>query len=139
MKELLTMNEAIETTLTFLYHPYYVSKEDLEDSPTFKKLLDNELIYFQDNSLLYELSDKGRDILHEYIREISTKFISFMKKNGLHISEEKIITWFIETYNIIDDEQELYEYISKNLHNYGYSIVQSISSKRGRQCELRKI
>ena len=142
MNNMFTMEEAINLILNFYTFTQGYWKEEVKEYPEACKFIEAGFAKIDDECPnLYKMNDEGELLLHSYIKKISEQFIVFMCKNGLDVSEEKAMFWFMETYALSDAElaKEISYYICGNLHNYGYKTFKYHSSKKGYGYMAQKI
>ena len=118
----LTMNEAIQLILDFRYVPVGYWKDiPIEDPLVCQFIKENYATLDAERQEKYVLSDKGADFLHTYIKQISTAFIEFIKKNQFSCYDTDAILWFSNSYSLdAETAESLYDYIANNLKVYGY-------------------
>lgn len=81
----------------------------------------------------YKLSETGEQFLHKYIKDISEKFIQYIREQNYRLSFPEIASWFYEEYNLesIEDGEDIADYICKNLDHYGYAYGIVYNSSEG--------
>lgn len=143
MNDNFTMKEAVELILGVCKDPQGYWKSEIEESPEAKKFIEAGYTCFsEDNPDLYVLNSNGEVALHEYIEEISKEFIEFMQKQmNMRCPVDEVVEWFNQKYNLEDMKlsDEISRYICSNLHNYGYTIADSHSSRSGSKYTLQKM
>lgn len=134
MKDMFTMKEAIDLILNFYTLTQGYWEEEIKKYPEARKFVEAGFTKMDEEyDDLYKMNNEGEKLLHSYIKEISERFITFICKRGLEISEEDAATWFMDTYALDDIElgKDICWYICGNLHNYGYKTYKLHSSKKG--------
>lgn len=134
----LSIQEKIELILNY-YTSYGYIKETIEDFPEAIKFITLGGTCLDDKNGIYKITETGRIILHECIKQISKDFIAFFKDNGNVLSEKDMNAWFIKSFSLDEDTgKEIAKYISNNLSNYGYIARWSHSSKFGERFVFEK-
>lgn len=135
-----TIQEKIDLILNFYTFTGYI-KDNVDGFPEAIKFIESGYARLDDEYPdVYKMNEFGEEFLHDCIKEISTEFISFMKKHNNICSMDEIINWFTYNYELSDVEtgKEIMEYICFNLETYGYTAKTTYSSKRGKRCEITK-
>ena len=129
----LTINEAIQLILDFRCVPVGYWKDiPIEDPLVCQFIKEGYATLDAERQEKYVLSNKGADFLHTYIKQISTAFIEFLKKNRMCCFDSEGIRWFSNNYRLDDETAEcLYDYISCNLKVYGYKRNNFHQSEHG--------
>lgn len=129
----LSMNEAIQLILDFRYVPVGYWKDiPIEDPLVCQFIKEGYATLDAERQEKYVLSDKGADFLHIYIKQISTAFIEFIKKNQLSCSDTDAIRWLSNSYSLdAETAESLFDYIAKNLKVYGYECQRFHQSEYG--------
>lgn len=144
MKELplFTYKEAVELILGFYGPIGGFWENELERNPEAKRFV--EMGYTkkdEDYNDLYVSSESGEQLLHEYIKNISESFITYMKSKGFESSFEDTERWFKDELGLETDEdgKDIALFIFRNLSHYGYTVGKSFSSRKGHFYQLDRI
>lgn len=136
---LFSYREAIDMILIFYSVMEGYFDEDLDDNPQVKMII-NMGYTDKTEDEMYVLSETGKDFFHEYIKDISEKFIEFMNKTGNEAKYGDAYEWYKQEFELesIDDAEDICEYITKNLYHYGYTISKGYSSRKGHFYRMEK-
>ena len=90
---------------------------------------------------LYVLAENGEQILHEYIKNISGRFISYMKTKVFESSFKDTERWCKDELGLDTDEdgEFIAWYICGNLRHYGYRVGKCYSRRKGEFYQLERI
>lgn len=129
----LNINEAIQLILDFYQFPHGFWKDVPIEDPLVNQFIEEGYVTLDiERQEKYELNDKGKDILHPYIEDISINFISYVKGNRFCSFNTEAIEWFANTYSLDNDTADsLYDYITFNLVKYGYKRFKFYKSECG--------
>lgn len=118
----LTMNEAIQLILDFRQFPTGFWKDRPIENPLVIRFIEEGYASLDtEYQEKYVLNNKGADLLHIYIKQISTDFILYIKGKQFTSFDADSIKWFMDKYSLDNDTAEcLYDYITYNLKVYGY-------------------
>lgn len=132
--------DAIDMIMIFYSFMEGYFEEELNNSPQVKKIVDLGYVYKTDQGL-YVLSEAGRDFFHEYIKDISDKYITFMKERGSEVKVSDVHEWYKKEFDLVSikDAEDICEYIRKNLCHYGYGSGIIHSRTRGNLFSIEKI
>ena len=143
MEELLfTYKEAVELILGFYTYTSGYWEDELEEVPEAKRFVEMGFAKKdEEHNDLYVLGENGEQILHEYIKNISERFITYMKTKGLESSFKDVARWFKDELGLDTDEdgENISCYICDNLRHYGYRAGKYYSSRKGEFYRLEKI
>ena len=92
---LFTDKEAVELILGFYTFTLGFREDELEKVPEAKRFV--EMGYAKKDEEcddLYILAENGKQVLHEYIKNISERFIAYMRTKNFELSFEDIKRWF---------------------------------------------
>lgn len=139
---LFTYKEAINMISGFYTFTQGFWEFDLEPFPEVKRFI--EMGYAEKDEEyeeLYVLNDDGENVLHEYIKNISERFIEYMKVNGNEISLGNAFKWFADEFKLdtVEDGEDIAQYIAGNLRHYGYRIRKCHSTKKGSFYEMEPV
>ena len=137
----LTLKEAIQLIVDFRHIRRNFWKELSIEDPLVRRFIDaGYAILDEEYPEKYVLNKNGEDFLHTYIKQISTTFIEFLKKNGFSCYNADAIHWFSCTYSLDDEIAEcLYDYIARNLKVYGLEPEKFYQSGHGWGCQFKKV
>ena len=137
---LLSYRDAIDMIMIFYSFMEGYFEEELNNSPQVKKIVDLGYVYKTDQGL-YVLSEAGRDFFHEYIKDISDKYITFMKERGSEVKVSDVHEWYKKEFDLVSikDAEDICEYIRKNLCHYSYGSGIIHSRTRGNLFSIEKI
>lgn len=138
-----TYAEAIDLILDFYTFLCGYWKDEINKYPVVKRFVSHEGFTEPDVEYadLIVLTKKGGEFLHEYIKDISEKFIAFAKTKGLIVKHKEAQDWFYNTFSLSDEitSEEIAEYICGNLYHYGYRSSNCYSRRKGVYYQLVKI
>lgn len=142
MKREYSGQEIISLILNFytFTQGYWVDEIELyTEIKKFKE--DGYTCYDEHYSGLIKPTKEGYNFLHCKIEDISKKYISFMMKNSMVCSKEKVAEWFMEEFDLEDLEigEEIARYITCNLYHYGYKVYSSSSRRKGELYNIIKM
>ena len=130
-----THEEIIDMILSFYTFTQGYWKDEIDQYPAVKAIVNMEGLTKANDEHpdLIVLTKKGGDYFHEYIKEISEKFILFAKSKGLEGSHEDAKEWFVKEYNLNDEYtgEEIADYICGNLYHYGFKAGNAYSRRKG--------
>ena len=135
------MTETIQLILDFRYvFVGYWKDIPIENSLVRQFIKEGYAALDAEHQEKYILTDKGADLLHPYIKQISTSFIEFIKKNQLSCYDADAIPWFTDVYDLDKETAEnIYDYITYNLEVYGYKRQKFHQSKHGWGYNFEKV
>lgn len=139
---LFTYKEAVELILGFYTYTLGFWEDELEKVPEAKRFI--EMGYAKKDAEyddLYVLAEKGEQILHKYIKNISEKFIAYMKVKNFESSFKDTERWFKNEWGLDTDEdgRDIAWYICGNLRHYGYRVGKCYSSHKGEFYQIERI
>ena len=139
---LFTYKEAVELILGFYTYTSGFWEDELEKVPEAKRFV--EMGYAkkdEEYNDLYVLAENGEQSLHEYIKNISESFISYMKTKGFESSFKDTERWFKDELGLDTDEdgEFIAWYICGNLRHYGYRVGKCYSRHKGEFYQLERI
>jgi hypothetical protein len=117
-------------------------EDELDDIPEAKRFIEMQMTVVDDQyEDLHILSPEGKLYLHEYIKDISEKFIDYMKHNGYECSHNDVYGWFVKTFGLDTEEdgKDIAEYICMNLYHYGYRVHRCCSYRKGNFYRIEKM
>ena len=139
---LFTYKEAVELILGFYTYTLGFWEDELEKVPEAKQFV--EMGYAKKDEEyddLYVLAERGEQILHKYIKNISESFIAYMKTKNFESSLKDTERWFKNKCGLDTDEdgRDIAWYICGNLRHYGYRVGKCYSVHKGEFYQLEKI
>lgn len=130
---LFTYKEAINMISGFYTFTLGFWEFDLEQYPEVKRFIEKGYAEKDKNyEELYVLNDDGEKVLHEFIEDISKRFIEYMKGKNGKVAREDIFKWFQDEFELdtIEDGEDIAQYICGNLRHYGYRILKFLGKYR---------
>lgn len=134
--------EAIELIMGFYTFTLGFWEDELDEIPEAKRFVEMGMTCADENyNDLHILSIEGELFLHEYIKDISEKFIEHLKHNGYELAHSDTYKWFAETFNLdtVEDVKDIAEYICMNLYHYGYRVHRCNSRRKGDFYRIEKM
>lgn len=127
----LSLRKIIGLILDFYKDPCGYLEDEVENYPEVEELVIEGYAVLEGER--YKLSETGRQFLHKYIKDISEKFIQYIREQNYRLSFPEIASWFYEEYNLesIEDGEGIADYICKNLDHYGYAYGIVYNSREG--------
>lgn len=123
---LFTYKEAINMISGFYTFTLGFGEFDLEQYPEVKRFIEKGYAEKDEEyDDLYVLNNAGEKVLHGFIKDISERFIKYMKGKGKKVAREDIFKWFQDEFELdtIEDGEDIAQYIcGENLRHYGYRI-----------------
>lgn len=131
---LFTYKEAVNMILRFQTFLHGFWDYEVKDFPEFKRFI--EMGYAErdkKHSDIYVATVKGKELIHEYIKNISESFINYMGKNDMEALSADVHRWFKESFKLEKDEMvnEIVDYICSILWHYGYKVDKGFSQRMG--------
>ena len=92
----LSLRKIIGLILDFYKDPCGYLEDEVENYPEVEELVIEGYAVLEGER--YKLSETGRQFLHKYIKDISEKFIQYIREQNYRLSFPEIASWFYEEY-----------------------------------------
>ena len=132
----LSLRKIIELILDFYEDPCGYLEDEVANYPEVNEFITEGYDVLEGER--YILSEAGEHFLHEYIKDISEKFIQYIRERNYELPFSEIANWFYEEYDLESEEdgEDIASYICENLCHYGYGYGKVYSSREGERYQF---